>query len=228
MKMNTIILRSLLLMLLLPLAQSAEAEGEQGKLPAPARDQALSKSSGQQRAVFAGGCFWGVQGVFQHVKGVISATSGYAGGSAQLAHYDLVSTGSTGHAESVQVVYDPARISYGKLLQIYFSAAHNPMELNRQGPDTGTQYRSEVFAVNAEQQQIAEAYISQLSAARVYPHPIVTRVSQLANFYAAEDYHQDFARKHPGHPYIARFDLPKIDHLQQQYPELYQAEWAKP
>ncbi|HEU0186697.1 MAG TPA: peptide-methionine (S)-S-oxide reductase MsrA [Gallionellaceae bacterium] len=223
MKMRSIMLRSLLLVLL-PLAQPAHAEGEQGKLPLPARDEPLSAAPGQQRAVFAGGCFWGVQAVFQHVKGVVSATSGYAGGSANLARYELVSRGDTGHAESVEVVYDPSKVSYGKLLQIYFSVAHNPMELNRQGPDEGTQYRSEIFAVDAAQQQIAEAYIRQLSAARLYPHPIVTRVASLPAFYAAEGYHQDFARKHPTHPYIARFDLPKLTHLQQQYPELYRAD----
>lgn len=222
------ILHLVLLLAALLLPTWTHAEGETGKLPVAARDESLSQTMGQQRAVFAGGCFWGVQAVFQHVKGVISATSGYAGGPANLARYELVSSGSTGHAESVQVIYDPARISYGKLLQVYFSVAHNPMELNRQGPDTGTQYRSEIFALNAAQKQIAEAYISQLGTARVYPQPIVTRVSMLSDFHAAEDYHQDFARKHPTHPYIARFDLPKLTHLQQQFPELYQTGWAKP
>lgn len=200
------------------------AEGQLSSLPAPARDEALAKSSGRQTAVFAGGCFWGVQAVFQHTRGVISATSGYAGGAEMTARYDLVSNGDTGHAESVKVIYDPAKISYGKLLQVYFAVAHNPTELNRQGPDTGTQYRSEVFVVTQSQKQIAESYISQISAAGIFPEKIVTRVSALPAFYAAESYHQDFAKKHPEHPYIARFDLPKIEHLKQQFPDLYQHE----
>lgn len=200
----------------------ALAEGEISTLPDPVKDEPLAKTSGQETAVFAGGCFWGVQAVYQHVKGVVSATSGYAGGAASTARYHLVSTGDTGHAESVKVVYDPSKISYGKLLKIYFAVAHNPTELNRQGPDTGSQYRSEVFAVDAEQRQIAESYIGQLEAARVYPGKIVTKVSLLPAFYAAESYHQDYAMRHLTDPYISRFDLPKIDHLKQQFPELYQ------
>ncbi len=215
---------TLLAALCLSFPLSLMAEGQTARLPDPLKDEALAKTSSQQTAVFAGGCFWGVQAVFQHTKGVVSATSGYAGGAEGVAKYDLVSNGNTGHAESVKIIYDPAKISYGKLLKIYFAVAHNPTELNRQGPDTGTQYRSEVFATNPLQQQIAEGYISQLSAARVYPEKIVTRVSALPAFYAAESYHQDFARKHPDHPYIVRFDLPKIDHLKQQFPELFRAE----
>ncbi len=203
-------------------ATAVMAEGQISSLPDPVKDEALAKTSGQQSAVFAGGCFWGVQAVFQHTQGVVSATSGYAGGAEGMAKYDLVSNGNTGHAEAVKVVYDPAKISYGKLLKVYFAVAHNPTELNRQGPDTGTQYRSEIFAMNPAQKQIAESYISQLSAARVYPEKIVTKVSLAPAFYAAESYHQDFAKKHPNHPYIARFDLPKIEHLKQQFPELFQ------
>lgn len=200
---------------------SVMAEGQTGRLPDPLHDEVLAKISSQQSAVFAGGCFWGVQAVFQHTKGVISATSGYAGGAGSAARYDLVSNGNTGHAESVKIIYDPAKISYGKLLKVYFAVAHNPTELNRQGPDTGSQYRSEIFATTPAQKQIAEGYIGQLTAARVYPEKIVTRVSALPDFYAAESYHQDFAKKNPAHPYIVRFDLPKIEHLKQQFPELY-------
>lgn len=198
------------------------AEGQLASLPDALKDEALAKKPGQQTAVFAGGCFWGVQAVFQHTKGVVSATSGYAGGAPDTARYDLVSGGNTGHAEAVQVIYDPSRISYGKLLKVYFAVAHNPTELNRQGPDTGTQYRSEIFAANDMQKKIAESYISQLSSVRVYPEKIVTRVSDLSAFHAAEPYHQDFAKKHPTHPYIVRFDLPKVEHLKQQFPELFQ------
>lgn len=201
---------------------SAQAEGQLVSLPEPLKDEALARMSSQQSAVFAGGCFWGVQAVFQHTKGVISATSGYAGGTASAASYERVSSGSTGHAEAVKVIYDPAKISYGQLLQIYFAVAHNPTELNRQGPDTGPQYRSEVFAVNTAQQKIAEDYIQQLDAAKVYPGKIVTRVSMLPAFYAAEEYHQDFATRHPDHPYIARFDRPKLKHLKEQFPKMYQ------
>lgn len=201
---------------------SAHAEGQLASLPDPAQDETLARISSQQSAVFAGGCFWGVQAVFQHTKGVISATSGYAGGTASAANYEQVSSGKTGHAESVKVIYDPAQISYGKLLKIYFAVAHNPTELNRQGPDSGTQYRSEIFALSAAQQKIAEGYIQQLDAAKVYPQKIVTRVSALPTFYAAEDYHQDFATRHPHHPYIVRFDLPKLEQLRAQFPKMYQ------
>lgn len=203
-------------------ALPAVAEGQLGRLPDPAQDETLANISSQQSAVFAGGCFWGVQAVFQHTKGVISATSGYSGGTASGANYEQVSSGKTGHAESVKVIYDPAKISYGQLLKIYFAVAHNPTELDRQGPDSGTQYRSEIFAVSTAQQKIAEGYIQQLDAAKVYPQKIVTRVSALPTFYAAEDYHQDFATRHPNHPYIVRFDLPKLEQLRAQFPKMYQ------
>jgi peptide-methionine (S)-S-oxide reductase len=190
-------------------------------LPNPVDDASLSRTPGEQAAVFAGGCFWGVQAVFQHVKGVISTTAGYAGGTADTAEYETVSSGTTGHAESVKVVYDPARISYGQLLKIYFAVAHDPTELNRQGPDTGTQYRSEIFTLSAEQMRIAKTYISQLDAAHVYVRKIVTRVSSLPAFYAAEDYHQNFAELHPYHPYIYINDRPKVEHLKEQFAEMY-------
>lgn len=214
-------LRTLLLATLLIPAVPAHADGQLAALPDPVQDEALAKASGRQSAVFAGGCFWGVQAVFQHVKGVISATSGYAGGPASGATYEMVSTGTTGHAESVKVVYDPAKISYGQLLKVYFAVAHNPTEVNRQGPDTGKQYRSEIFAVTPSQQKIAESYIHQLDTAKIYPARIATRVSTLPAFYAAEDYHQDFARKHPNDPYITRFDQPKLEHLKEQFPQLF-------
>jgi len=197
------------------------ADGQTGSLPNPIVDVPLAKASTQQTAVFAGGCFWGVQAVFQHVKGVITATSGYAGGTAGTAEYETVSSGTTGHAESVKVIYDPAKITYGQLLKIYFAVAHNPNELNRQGPDTGIQYRSEIFSVNAEQEHIADAYISQLDAARVYPQKIVTKVETLPAFYPAEAYHQNFAELHPNDPYIFFNDRPKVEHLKEQFPDLY-------
>lgn len=203
------------------LSTSACADGQRSALPDPATDIPLSKVSAQRTAVFAGGCFWGVEAVFEHVQGVISATSGYSGGSAQTAHYEMVGEGDTGHAESVQVVYDPAKVSYGQLLKVYFAVAHDPTQLNRQGPDTGTQYRSEIFATDMEQQKVAEAYINQLTAAKIYPDRIVTRVSNFSAFYPAEDYHQDFLRLHPHHPYIVINDMPKLEHLKQQLPALY-------
>jgi len=190
------------------------------KLPAPAFD-APSASQGARTAVFAGGCFWGVQAVFQHTRGVLGAVSGYAGGSKETAHYQAVGTGGTGHAESVQVTYDPKQISYGKLLQIYFSVAHDPTQLNRQGPDFGPQYRSALFYADAGQQQVAERYIAQLEAAHAFPRKIVTQVVPLAGFYPAEAYHQDYATRHPESPYIAAFDLPKIANLKNTMPEVY-------
>lgn len=211
-KLSTFILAALL-------STSALADGQLRSLPDPAVD--TPRSSGNQTAVFAGGCFWGVQLVFQHVQGVISATSGYAGGAADTAHYNMVSNGDTGHAESVQVVYDPAKVSYGQLLKIYFSVAHDPTELNRQGPDTGTQYRSEIFTTNAEQQRVASSYIAQLDAAQVYPRKIVTKVEALPAFYPAEDYHQNLATLHPYQPYIYINDRPKLEHLKQQFPQWY-------
>ena len=193
------------------------------KLPAPAFDAALD-SQGPRTAVFAGGCFWGVQAVFQHTRGVLNAVSGYAGGSPETANYKAVTSGSTGHAESVQVTYDPKQISYGKLLQIYFSVAHDPTQLNRQGPDWGTQYRSALFFADASQKQTAERYIAQLDAARVFPRKIVTQLAPLSAFHPAEAYHQDYATLHPESPYIATFDRPKIANLKSTMPEVYREE----
>ena len=190
-------------------------------LPNPVIDEALAPTKGEQTAVIAGGCFWGVQAVFEHVKGVISVSAGYSGGAADTAHYEMVSEGNTGHAESVRIKYDPSRISYGQLLKVYFAVAHNPTELNRQGPDTGTQYRSAIFYGTAEQKRIAGAYIAQLNKAGVFPRPIVTQVVALKAFYEAEAYHQDYAVHHPDEPYIAINDLPKVAELRKQLPELY-------
>lgn len=180
-------------------------------IPAPAVDQA--PADGPQTAVLAGGCFWGVQGVFQHTKGVLNAVSGYAGGDKRTAQYEIVTTGTTGHAEAVEITYDPKQISYGKILQIFFSVAHDPTQLNRQGPDTGPQYRSAIFTANDEQARIAGAYIAQLDAAKVYRRPIVTKVGNLNGFFAAEDYHQDYMTLHPRQPYIVFNDLPKVENL---------------
>jgi peptide-methionine (S)-S-oxide reductase len=192
-------------------------------VPEPVQDAKLAATSGQQSAVVAGGCFWGVQAVFQHVKGVVSATSGYSGGSAKNAGYETVSTGETGHAESVQIVYDPSQITYGELLRIFFSVAHDPTQLNRQGPDEGTQYRSAIFYSTDEQKRISEAYIAQLDQAKIFPHRIVTQVVPLQAFYAAEAYHQNYAALHPDQPYIVFNDAPKVAHLRQQFPDLYVA-----
>jgi peptide-methionine (S)-S-oxide reductase len=176
----------------------------------------------EQTAVFAGGCFWGVDAVFKHVKGVLNVESGYAGGNAATAHYEMVSEGNTGHAESVRVRFDPARISYQQLLQVYFSVAHDPTELNRQGPDSGTQYRSAIFYTSAEQQKIAQSYIRQLTSAHIFSAPIVTQVVPLPQFYPAEDYHQNYLALHPYQPYIVFNDMPKLGQLQKQFPALYQ------
>jgi peptide-methionine (S)-S-oxide reductase len=189
-------------------------------LPAAKVDDA--KTAGAlQTAVISGGCFWGVQGVFQHVKGVRRVVSGYAGGEKSTAQYETVSTGTTGHAESVQITFDPAQISYGQLLQIAFSVAFDPTELNRQGPDLGRQYRSEIWYANDTQKTIAMAYIAQLNQARAFARPIVTRVDPLHGFYPAEDYHQDFLYLHPSHPYIAINDIPKVNNLKHVFPDLY-------
>jgi peptide-methionine (S)-S-oxide reductase len=191
-------------------------------LPAPVLDVPAAKpGAGKQTVVFAGGCFWGVQAVFQHVKGVEAATSGYAGGPADKASYDLVSTGTTGHAESVRVTFDPARVTYGQLLNVFFSVAHDPTQLDRQGPDEGTQYRSAVFFTTPDQQRVTKAYIAQLDRAKVLGGPIVTAVAPLDGFYPAEAYHQDYARRHPDDPYIAINDAPKVQHLRALFPALY-------
>jgi peptide-methionine (S)-S-oxide reductase len=189
-------------------------------VPTPAVDEpAAGKTS--EVAVIAGGCFWGVQGVFQHVDGVTSAVSGYAGGEKATAHYEMTSNGNTGHAESVQITYDPRKITYARLLQVYFSVAHDPTELNRQGPDTGTQYRSTIFPMNDEQARVAKSYIAQLNSAHAFQAPIVTTIEPGKTFYRAEDYHQDFLAKNPGYPYIVYNDLPKIANLKQLFPALY-------
>ncbi len=190
-------------------------------LPSPAVDEAAATVKQEQTAVLSGGCFWGVEAVFEHVKGVKNVTSGYAGGSAATAHYELVGTGRTGHAESVKITYDRAQISYGQLLKIFFSVAHDPTELNRQGPDEGPQYRSAIFVANDEQKRIAQAYVDQLSHAKVFQRPIVTQIVGPQAFYEAEQYHQDFLAHHPKHPYIVINDLPKVENLRKQFPDLY-------
>ena len=207
----------------LQLSTSAAAESAV-KIPALADPVASESKAGTETAVFAGGCFWGVQGVFQHTNGVTQAVSGYAGGAKATASYELVGSGMTGHAESVQVTFDPKQVSYAQLLQIYFSVAHDPTQLNRQGPDRGTQYRSAVFYTDATQKQTVERYIAQLDAAKVYPAKIVTQVTPLTGFYAAEDYHQDYLTLHPDSGYIATFDLPKIADLKSMYAPLYRAD----
>jgi peptide-methionine (S)-S-oxide reductase len=191
------------------------------KIPAPGADLVTEAGGPQEVAVFAGGCFWGVQGVFQHTKGVIQAVSGYAGGAKQTAIYEMVGSGLTGHAEAVQITFDPKQISYAQLLQIYFSVVHDPTQLNRQGPDSGTQYRSAVFTTSAAQKTVTEKYVAQLDAAKVFPAKIVTQVTPLNAFYAAEAYHQDYATLHPESGYIARFDLPKIANLKSTFPQLW-------
>jgi peptide-methionine (S)-S-oxide reductase len=190
-------------------------------IPAPANDSPLAQASGKQTAVFAGGCFWGTESVFERVKGVRATTAGYSGGSAATATYEQVGQENTGHAESVKVVYDPSKITYGQLLQIFFSVVHDPTELNRQGPDVGESYRSVIFYANDEQQKISKAYIAQLDAAKVFRKPIVTQVVPLKGFYDAEAYHQDYALNHPDNPYIMVCDRPKVEALKQQFPELF-------
>jgi peptide-methionine (S)-S-oxide reductase len=190
-------------------------------VPAPNQDASLAASKGEQTAVVAGGCFWGVQAVFQHVKGVIKATSGYSGGEAKTADYEQVSTGETGHAESVEITYDPSQITYGELLRVFFSVAHDPTELNRQGTDRGSQYRSVIFYNSPEQKRIAEEYIAQLQRAKVFPRPIVSQVVPLKGFYEAEAYHQDYATRHPNNLYIVYNDAPKVANLREEFPQLY-------
>src|SRR6266536_2622973 len=217
-----LILSGTSLFLILAVASACNAFG-QSKLavPKPAVDASLSAARSKQTAVVAGGCFWGIQAVFQHVKGVISATSGYSGGGAKTAEYEVVSTGETGHAESVKITYDPSQVTYGQLLRVFFSVAHDPTQLNRQGPDEGSQYRSVVFYANDEQKRIAEAYVAQLDKAKVFPRPIVTQIVTLNGFYPAESYHQNYAANHPNNLYIVYNDAPKVAHLHQQLPELY-------
>jgi len=211
---------SLLAFLLVALSGCVEAH-TQGGIPAPQTDEALAHTSGKQTAVFAGGCFWGTQAVFERVKGVVATTAGYAGGSAATATYAQVTTETTGHAESVKVVFDPSKISYGKLLQIFFSV-HDPTQLNRQGLDEGTSYRSAIFYTSDEQRNIGTAYVAQLNAAHVFRKPIVTQVAPLKGFYDAESYHQDYALHNPDNPYILVCDRPKIAVLRKEFPELFQ------
>lgn len=196
------------------------ADAATGQLPDPATS-AASSQAGEQVAVLAGGCFWGVEAVFEHLKGVKQVSSGYAGGSAATATYPLVGSGATGHAEAVRIVFDPAEVSYGQLLKVFFSVAHNPTQRNRQGPDRGPQYRSAIFTGDAEQARLAKQYIAQLGAARAFDQPIVTEVTPLKKFYQAEDYHQDYARLNPNEPYIVFHDAPKVKALARQFPALY-------
>ncbi|HEY8833760.1 MAG TPA: peptide-methionine (S)-S-oxide reductase MsrA [Gemmatimonadaceae bacterium] len=201
----------------------AASSGSSRPLAQPAAAPALDalSSAKADTAVFAGGCFWGVEAVFRHVKGVTSAVSGYAGGTVGSPSYEQVSTGDTGHAESVQVIYDPSQVTYGKLLQIFFSVVHDPTQLNRQGPDQGTQYRSAIFYNTPQQQQAAESYIKQLTAARTFPRPIVTQVSKLNGFYRAEEYHQNYLAQHPNQLYIVINDKPKVAALKKEFPDVY-------
>ena len=205
-------------------ASFTDTSRAQTQVPDPKLDAPRASATGAQSAVFAGGCFWGIEAVFEHIKGVKSVTSGYAGGASNTANYETVSGGQTGHAESVKVVFDPKLISYGQLLKVFFSVAHDPTQLNRQAPDHGTQYRSAIFYSNPEQQRIASAYITQMSAAKVFGNkPIVTQVGPLKAFFPAEAYHQDFARLNPTYPYIVIYDAPKLTHLKQQFPALYRS-----
>lgn len=199
----------------------AAAAATAAAVPDPAIDEKLAAKPGQETLVLAGGCFWGVQAVFKHIKGVIRSTAGYSGGTLKNPDYESVSNGTTGHAESVEVVYDPSVITLGQLLKVFFSVVHDPTQLNRQGPDTGTQYRSAIFYSDAEQQRIAQAYVDQLNQAKLFSQPIVTQIVPLNGFYSAESYHQDYAEHHPENPYIMICDLPKLKNLQQQFPNLW-------
>jgi peptide-methionine (S)-S-oxide reductase len=205
----------------LPQVMQATSGASDSMVPVPALDEPTPASAASETAVLAGGCFWGVQGVFQHVKGVTEAESGYAGGSKDTADYDTVSTGSTGHAESVRITYDPSQVTFGQLLRIYFSVVTDPTQLNRQGPDEGTQYRSAIFAQDATQQRVADAYLAQLNAAKAFPAPIVTKVEPNTGFFPAEGYHQNYLNSNPTYPYIAINDMPKVNGLKQLFPALY-------
>jgi peptide-methionine (S)-S-oxide reductase len=215
-------LRSTLLTILIACSFCASCKAmPKTPLPAPESDASLVQKPGKETAVFAGGCFWGTQSVFERVKGVIVTTAGYSGGSASTATYEQVGQENTGHAESVKVVFDPSKITYGQLLQIFFSVVHDPTQLNRQGPDVGTSYRSAIFYTNEEQHRISQAYIAQLDAAKIFPKPIVTQVTPLKGFYDAESYHQDYALYHPDNSYILVCDKPKVDALKTEFPELF-------
>src|SRR6266571_7987831 len=199
----------------------ANAEPVNRAIPTPAIDTPAAEAAGPQVAVLAGGCFWGQQGMFEHVRGVTKVVAGYSGGERSTAHYEMVGTETTGHAESVEITFDPKQISYGQLLRLFFSVAHDPTQLNRQGPDSGPSYRSEVFFATPTQERVAKAYVAQLTQAKVFGSPIVTKIEPLKAFYAAEDYHQDYLIHHPNQPYIVFNDLPKIDALKRVYPQLY-------
>ncbi|MGB8699215.1 MAG: peptide-methionine (S)-S-oxide reductase MsrA [Thermosynechococcaceae cyanobacterium] len=192
------------------------------QFPNPSADIAVATAPGEQTAILAGGCFWGMEAVFEHLKGVSDVVSGFAGGSAETAHYGTVSSGQTGHAEAVKITYDSAKISYGQLLKVYFSVAHDPTQVNRQGPDTGTQYRSAIFFTNTDQQRVAQGYIQQLNQAHVFSQPIATQVTAFKAFYPAEDYHQNFIDRNPNYPYVVVHDLPKLKQLRAEFPTLYQ------
>jgi peptide-methionine (S)-S-oxide reductase len=202
-------------------ASKPSAVLREGTFPNPQTDIPASTLRGEQTLVLAGGCFWGMEAVFEHLKGVSNVVSGFSGGSADTAYYETVSTGQTGHAESIKITYDPSQISYGQLLKVFFSVAHDPTQLNRQGTDEGTQYRSAIFFSNAAQQQVAEVYVKQLNQAHVFSQPIVTQIGPLQKFYAAEDYHQDFIAHHPDYPYVVINDLPKLNQLKQKFAALY-------
>jgi peptide-methionine (S)-S-oxide reductase len=215
--------KSLLTVLIVALGISCgvNADAVNKTIPSPTVDTPAAEATGPQVAVLAGGCFWGQQGMFEHVKGVTKGVAGYSGGEKSTAHYEMVGTETTGHAESVEITFDPKQVSYGQLLQLYFSVAHDPTELDRQGPDSGPSYRSEIFFATPTQERIARAYVAQLTQAKIYSRPIVTRIEPLKAFYAAEGYHQDYLIHHPTQPYIVFNDLPKIDALKRTYPQLY-------
>jgi peptide-methionine (S)-S-oxide reductase len=203
------------------LACQAGADAVNKVIPAPALDTPAAEATGQETAVLAGGCFWGLQGMFEHVQGVTKVVAGYSGGAKATAHYEMVGTEKTGHAESVEITFDPKRISFGQLLRLYFAVAHDPTELDRQGPDSGPSYRSEIFFTSPTQERIAKAYVEQLTQGKVFGAPIVTKIEPMKGFYPAEAYHQDFLIHNPTYPYIVRNDLPKIDALKRVYPEVY-------
>jgi peptide-methionine (S)-S-oxide reductase len=202
-------------------AGCSATDSSSAAIPDPVIDMPSANAGATETAVFAGGCFWGIEAVFEHIKGVKQATSGYAGGTPDTADYENVSSGNSKHAESVEVIYDPAQVSYGQLLKVFFSVAHDPTQLNRQGPDHGPQYRSAIFFASADQQRVVQAYIAQLTAARVFSKPVVTQVAPLEAFYAAEDYHQNYAALHPNDAYIVFHDAPKVANLKQRFPEMY-------
>jgi peptide-methionine (S)-S-oxide reductase len=221
MGMSKASVRTAAMMLIVLAGALACRAGSSAPVPAPVANETRAATSSKQTAAVAGGCFWGVQAVFQHVKGVVSVTSGYAGGTSKNPDYEMVSSGDTGHAESVLIVYDPSKVTYGELLRVFFSVALDPTEVNRQGPDEGTQYRSIVFYQNDQQKQIAEAYIAQLNAAKVFSKPIATQVTPMKEFYTAEGYHQNYATLHPDNPYIVYNDAPKVANLRRELPDLY-------